>query len=128
LGETGVRRMELVGFISPYEALDRGEGFRNASARMVKAVTVTQNLPSNGAFTKENRIRGQQGDFTATVNTIPQECRVAPMRTDVSEVRIASIRTVTRIGELGTTLAVTSNRSTLRRKTLFLGRRLLSPS
>jgi hypothetical protein len=35
--------------------------------------------------------------------------RVALVRTDVSEERSASIIRVTRIGELGTTLAVTSN-------------------
>jgi hypothetical protein len=40
---------------------------------------------------------------------------VALVRTDVSEEDIASIR-VTRVGELGTTLKVTSNRSTLRRR------------
>jgi hypothetical protein len=42
--------------------------------------------------------------------------RVAFVRTDISEERSASIIRVTKIGELGTTLAVTSNRSTLRRK------------
>jgi hypothetical protein len=36
--------------------------------------------------------------------------RVALVRTDVLEELIASIRRVTRIGELGTTLAVTTNR------------------
>jgi hypothetical protein len=36
--------------------------------------------------------------------------RVAPVRTDVSEELSASFIRVTRIGELGTTLAVTSNR------------------
>jgi hypothetical protein len=41
--------------------------------------------------------------------------RVALVRTEVSEERIASIIRVTRIGELETTLPVTSNRSTLRR-------------
>jgi hypothetical protein len=40
-------------------------------------------------------------------------CRVALVRTDVSEELIASIIRVRRIGELGTTLAVTSNRRTL---------------
>jgi hypothetical protein len=35
------------------------------------------------------------------------------VRTDVSEERILSIIRVTRIGELGTMLAVTSNQSTL---------------
>jgi hypothetical protein len=40
--------------------------------------------------------------------------RVTLVRTDVSEELSASIR-MTRIGELGTTLAVTSNRGTLRR-------------
>jgi hypothetical protein len=38
---------------------------------------------------------------------------VALVRTDVSEERIASIIRVTRIGELGTTLAVTSNGSSV---------------
>jgi hypothetical protein len=38
--------------------------------------------------------------------------RVALVRTDVSEKLSASIIRVTRIGELGTTLAVTSNRRT----------------
>jgi hypothetical protein len=43
--------------------------------------------------------------------------RVALVRTDVSEERSASFIRVTRIGELGTTLVVTSNRRTLRRNT-----------
>jgi hypothetical protein len=42
-------------------------------------------------------------------------CRVAPVKTDVSEELSASFITVTRIGELGTTLAVTSKRRTLRK-------------
>jgi hypothetical protein len=41
--------------------------------------------------------------------------RVTIVRTDVSEELSASFIRVTRIGELGTTLAVTSNRRTLRR-------------
>jgi hypothetical protein len=44
-------------------------------------------------------------------------CLVALVKTDVSEGPSASIIRVTRIGELGTTLAVTSNRRTLRRNT-----------
>jgi hypothetical protein len=44
--------------------------------------------------------------------------RVALVRTDVSEELSASIIRVTSIGELGTTLAATSNRRTLRRNTL----------
>jgi hypothetical protein len=43
--------------------------------------------------------------------------RVALVRTDVSEECSAFIIRVTRISELGTTLAVTSNRRTLRRNT-----------
>jgi hypothetical protein len=43
--------------------------------------------------------------------------RVALVRTDVSEELSASVIRVTRIGELGTTLAVTSNRRTLRKNT-----------
>jgi hypothetical protein len=43
--------------------------------------------------------------------------RVALVRTDVSEELSASFIRVTRIGELGTTLAVTSNRRMLRRNT-----------
>jgi hypothetical protein len=42
---------------------------------------------------------------------------VALVRTDVSEKLSVSIISVTRIGELGTTLALTSNRRTLRRNT-----------
>jgi hypothetical protein len=41
--------------------------------------------------------------------------RVALVRTEVSEERIAAIIRVTRTGELGTTLAVTTHRSTLRK-------------
>jgi hypothetical protein len=41
---------------------------------------------------------------------------VALVRTDISEELSASFIRVTRIGELGTTLAVTSNRRTLRKK------------
>jgi hypothetical protein len=46
--------------------------------------------------------------------------RVALVRTDVSEEPSASFIMVTRIGELGTTLAATSNRRTLRRN-IFQG-------
>jgi hypothetical protein len=48
--------------------------------------------------------------------------RVALIRTDLSEELSASFIRVTRIGKLGTTLAVTSNR-----RTLFLVQRFLSP-
>jgi DNA-binding TFAR19-related protein (PDSD5 family) len=46
--------------------------------------------------------------------------RVALVRTDVSEELKASIIKMTRIGKLGTTLAVTSNRRTLRKNTKSL--------
>jgi hypothetical protein len=44
--------------------------------------------------------------------------RVALVRTDISEKRNASIIRVTRIGELGTKLALTSNRRKLGRNTI----------
>jgi hypothetical protein len=44
---------------------------------------------------------------------------IAVERTDVSEERIASINKVTRIGELGTTLSIPSNRNTLRRNQML---------
>jgi hypothetical protein len=44
------------------------------------------------------------------------------VRTDISKERIASIIRVTRIGELGITLAVISNPSTLRRNSYFIVR------
>jgi hypothetical protein len=50
-------------------------------------------------------------------------CRVALVRTDVSEEFSASIIRVTRIGELGTTLAVIHRRENLRsyaRSTVYL--------
>jgi hypothetical protein len=46
--------------------------------------------------------------------------RVALVRTDVSEEHSISVIRVTRIGELGTMLAVTSNRRTLRRNRLLV--------
>jgi hypothetical protein len=46
--------------------------------------------------------------------------RVDLVETDVSEEFSATFTTVTRIGEVGTTLAVTSNRCTLRRNTEHL--------
>jgi DNA-binding TFAR19-related protein (PDSD5 family) len=45
--------------------------------------------------------------------------RVDLVRTDVSEALSASFIRVASIGEIGTTLAVTSNRRTLRRNTNF---------
>jgi hypothetical protein len=51
--------------------------------------------------------------------------RVALVRSDVSEEIIASIIRVTRIYELGTTLAATSYRRSLR--SMFLGHRFLLP-
>jgi hypothetical protein len=45
---------------------------------------------------------------------------MALIRIDVSEERVASIIRVKRIGELGTTLAVTSSRSRLRRNALIM--------
>jgi hypothetical protein len=51
--------------------------------------------------------------------------RVALVRTDVSEELSTFIVRVARIGELGTTLTVTSNRSTLVRLTLLLAHRFL---
>jgi hypothetical protein len=45
---------------------------------------------------------------------------MALVRTDVSGELSASIIRMTRIGELGTTLAVISNRRTLRRNTLMM--------
>jgi hypothetical protein len=52
---------------------------------------------------------------------------VALVRTDVSEELSADFIRVTRIGELGTTLAATSNRRTLLQLVLFLIHRFLSP-
>jgi hypothetical protein len=46
--------------------------------------------------------------------------RVTLVRTDVSDALIASFIRVTRIGELGTPVAVTSNRRTLRRNSVHL--------
>jgi hypothetical protein len=50
--------------------------------------------------------------------------RVALVKTDVSEKTSTSVVKVTRTGELGTTLAVTSNRRTLRRNTVFGERKI----
>jgi hypothetical protein len=54
--------------------------------------------------------------------------RVALVRTDVSEELNASFIRVTRIGELGTRLAVTSNRRTVRRILRSVRRLLVTAS
>jgi hypothetical protein len=54
--------------------------------------------------------------------------RVAHVRTDVTEERSASIIRVTRIGKLGTTLAVTSNRCTLWRNIMWYWTQILRHS
>jgi hypothetical protein len=54
--------------------------------------------------------------------------RVALVTTDVSEELSASFIGVTRIGELGTTLALTSNRRTLLRNTNISSQRALVAS
>jgi hypothetical protein len=53
---------------------------------------------------------------------------VAVVRTDVSEELSASFIRVTKIGELGTTLALTSNRRMQRRHTKLLVRASVVPS
>jgi hypothetical protein len=52
---------------------------------------------------------------------------MALVKTDVSEEPSASFIRVTRIGELGTSLALTSNRRTLRRNTWLLVTALVVP-
>jgi hypothetical protein len=52
--------------------------------------------------------------------------RVDLVRTDVSEERSASFIRVTRIGELGTTLAATSNRRTQRQLLVLVGDSILT--
>jgi hypothetical protein len=47
--------------------------------------------------------------------------RVALVKTDVSEELSVSFIRMTKIGELGTALALTSNRRTLRRSTWYFG-------
>jgi hypothetical protein len=54
--------------------------------------------------------------------------RVALVRTDVSEEPGGSFIRATRIGELGTTLAATSNRRTLRRSRLLVAASLVPSS
>jgi hypothetical protein len=53
---------------------------------------------------------------------------VALVRTDVSEDPSASFIKVTKIGDLGTTLAVTSNRRTLRRNILLVAASVIPSS
>jgi hypothetical protein len=58
-------------------------------------------------------IRSEVSTAVTNKNAVPGVLRlVAVVRTDLSEERIAFIMKVTRIGELGTTLAITSERST----------------
>jgi hypothetical protein len=74
--------------------------------------TIVQTSPSNVRFEV----------FTAMTRRMPSSGmlrRVALVRTDVSEELSAFFIRGTRIGELGTTLAVTSNRNTVQRNISF---------
>jgi hypothetical protein len=87
----------------------------------------------------KNLVMSQKMDYALQCKQ-GEECRLGCYACDscknrVSEESIASIIRVIRIGELGTTLAVTSNRHTLRRniavgcqlRLKFLAHRFLSP-
>jgi hypothetical protein len=63
------------------------------------------------------KIGGFHGSDYEDCRLLGGYARMALVRNDVSEELSASIIRVTRIGELGTTLAVTSNQRTLRRNT-----------
>jgi hypothetical protein len=58
-------------------------------------------------------VDGAENKFSCRMVSSGKLHRVALVRTDVSEERSASFVRVTRIGELGTSLAITSNRRTL---------------
>jgi hypothetical protein len=86
----------------------------------VLPLTLTSGLANTGNSTPEITWRVCDGFTRQTFLTRRMASsgmlrRVARVSTDVSAVRCASIIRVTRIGELGTTLAVTSNQRTLRR-------------
>jgi hypothetical protein len=84
-----------------------------------------QNLLSSRLLSKNIKIRIYNVRFEVFTAVTRKNAssgvlgRVALVRTDISEERITSIIRVTRIGEVRTTLAVTSNRSTLRRNTMY---------
>jgi hypothetical protein len=56
-----------------------------------------------------------------------KRCRVAPVRTDVSEERIATIIRMKRTRELVTTLLETSNRRTIQRNLLVIANLVRTP-
>jgi hypothetical protein len=83
----------------------------------------------NGLFRRELVDEFHVYEFKTRMASSGMLRRVALVRTDVSEEFSTSFITVTRIGELGTTLTVTGNRCTLRswlQLALFLVHRFLS--
>jgi hypothetical protein len=84
-------------------------GYKNP----VRTSRVTLRLHYTAQTVKLCKVWGfHGGDWRMTSSWMSR--RVALVRTEVSEKHIGSIVKVTRIGELGTMLAVTSNRSTPR--------------
>jgi hypothetical protein len=62
----------VLGSLAPMKHLTvRGEGFRNASAWIVKTLIIKQNLLSNWAFIEEKYKPKKDGTFVCTANTIP---------------------------------------------------------
>jgi hypothetical protein len=82
-------------------------GFRTKSSTEVATYNLVNNtmLALNGKFSVNNVVLRMASSGMLR--------RVALVRTEVSEELSTSFIRVTRIGELGTTLAVTSNRRTL---------------
>jgi hypothetical protein len=122
-------------------------GISPSQGRCLHTGQYKQNKHKNGVFwddtpcgslewgSAHRRAAAHTQDSTNRINTRMGSSgmvrRVALVRTDVSEERSASFIRVTRMGGLGTSLAGTSNRPTLRRFLRFLcsvGRLLITAS
>jgi hypothetical protein len=118
----------------------RGNIYRRDITRKLTLELISLQLRSRGSFEKEIlQVSRHKRKLTRMFTMIhyfkkPQESislqrmmfsgflrRVALVRTDISEELIASFIRVKRLSELGTTLAVTCNRRTLRRNTACVG-------
>jgi hypothetical protein len=100
--------------------LVRTDVSKESSASIIRVRRISELGRNVGSYKSHTTCHLKRRRWLGSMVSSEMLRRVTLVKTDVSEELSASIIRVTRIGKLGTMLAVTSNRGTLRRNTLFV--------